>query len=126
MKGSSGSFGKSNCNLVCSVEVKDEKVYTGVADGSILIWGGNSVLKSQKGHKGAVNALCIHQDLLLTGSNDESIKIWTADSLNLITNIDCGALLDGSVCKKIRALDVMGNKILIGTLGSEIYQLESS
>lgn len=60
VKGSSGSFGKSNCNLICSIEASKEKVYTGVADGSILVWGGKSVIKAQKGHKGAVNALCIH------------------------------------------------------------------
>ena len=92
VKGSSGSFGKNN-NLVCSVEAKNGKVVTGVSDGSILVWGGKSVLKSQKGHSGAVNALCIHEDMLLTGGNDATIKLWTLDSLNLITTINCADLL---------------------------------
>ena len=69
VKAKTGSFGK-NCNVLCGVEVKNEKIYTGASDGSILVWGGNSVIKNQKGHTGAVNALCVYENLLLTGSND--------------------------------------------------------
>ena len=75
--------------MLCSVAVKESKVYTGASNGSILIWTGNSVSKSEKdkAHSGAVNALCIHEDVLLSGSNDETIKIWNADSLQLIYTI---------------------------------------
>lgn len=122
VKGQSGSFGK-NSNLVCSVEVNNGKAITGVSDGSVLVWAGKSVAKSAKGHKGAVNALCVHENILLTGANDATINIWEFDSLTKITAIDCNNLFTESVCPKIRALDVKGNRILVGTLGSEIYQL---
>ena len=125
VKGKTGSFGK-HCNLLCSVEVKEGKVFTGASNGEVLVWGGNSVAKAEKGHSGAVNALCIHEDILLSGSNDESIKIWNADSLKLLFTVDVKFRLEGSVSKKIRALDVMDKRILVGTFGSEIYQLESS
>jgi len=127
VKGKTGQFGK-NCNLLCSLAVKDSKVYTGASNGSVMIWSGSAVAKTEKekAHSAAVNALCIHEDILLTGSNDETIKIRNADSLDVIFNVDVGFRLEGSVCKKIRALDVMDKRILVGTFGSEIYQLESS
>ena len=56
--------------------------------------------------------------MLLSGSNDETIKIWDASSLKVLYNIDGKFRLDGSVCKKIRALDVMDKRILVGTFGS--------
>lgn len=45
VKGKTGSFGK-NCNLLCSVETKESKVYTGASNGTIMIWSGNAVSKS--------------------------------------------------------------------------------
>ena len=63
---------------------------------------------------------------MLTGANDEAIKIWNSESLELITTVDCKTLLKDSVCKSIRAIDVFQNQILIGTLGSEIYTINSS
>ena len=83
-----------------------------------MIWNGNSVSKSQKEHSAAINALCIHESTLLTGSNDETIKIWEADSLKVLYTFDAKSKLEGSVCRKIRALDVIGKKILVGTFGS--------
>ena len=43
----------------------------------------------------------------------------------MLNTINCEALFEGSVCAKIRALDVYDQKILVGTFGSEIYQLET-
>ena len=80
-------------------------------------------MKGNKAHSGAVNAICIYEDTLLTGSNDQTIKIWDADSLKVRTTINCQTLLEGSVCAKIRALDVFDRKIVVGTFGSQIYQL---
>ena len=58
-----------------------EKIYTGASDGSLLVWGANSVLKAQKVHTGAINALCIINKVILTGSNDKTISILKLDTL---------------------------------------------
>ena len=58
IKGSSGSFGK-NCNLLCSVVVKDNNVYCGASDGSLQLWNGKSCVKSVKLHQSAIHALCV-------------------------------------------------------------------
>lgn len=39
----------------------------------------------------------------------------------MLTTIDCGKLFEHSVNSCIRAIDAMGKKLLVGTLGSEIY-----
>jgi hypothetical protein len=69
MKAKSGAFGK-NCNILCSIAVKEQNIYVGASDGSIQMWNGNSCSKSMKIHGAAINALCLVEDILLTGSND--------------------------------------------------------
>lgn len=95
-----------------------DKIFTGASDGSILVWSGNSVAKSQKAHTAAVNALCIHKNILLTGSNDKTIKLFKISDLSPITTIDCSKLFEQSVNSAIRAIDVNNKRIIVGTLGS--------
>ena len=122
VKGKNGSFGKTNCNILCCVAIAEQKILTGASDGSLHIWGGNSISKSQKKlHSKAINALCIHENVVLTGSNDHTIKILSLDGFAVLNTIDCDKLLERSVNRSIRALDAIDNKVLIGTLGSEIY-----
>lgn len=43
----------------------------------------------------------------------------------VLTKIECAKILEGSVCQNIRSisLDSSGKKMVIGTYGSEIYEL---
>lgn len=68
----------------------------------------------------------VHGELLLTGSNDQSVSIIQSNTLTVINRIDCGKLLSSSICCSIRAVDAKDNRILIGTLGSEIFELKSN
>jgi WD40 repeat protein len=105
VKGKTGAFGK-NCNILCCVEVEGDKIYTGASDGSILVWGGNSCMKGQKAHTGAINAICLHKGIVLTGSNDKTVKLFKSGSLEPISIIDCNKILDSSVNASIRSIDV--------------------
>lgn len=58
--------------------MKDSRIFTGASDGSIIIWNGNSVAKSQKAHSGAVNALGIHKNILISGANDKTVKLFNS------------------------------------------------
>jgi len=69
LKGKTGSFGKY-CNILCSCVVVDGKAYVGASDGSLQIWTGGSISKSVKAHSGAIHALCMHEDKLLSVSSD--------------------------------------------------------
>ena len=117
VKGKTGVFGQ-NCNILCSVEAQDERVYTGASDGSVHIWSGTSVSKSQKMHSAAVNALCLHEDILITGSNDKTIKLFRAKTLEALASISCEKLFEHSVNCSIRAIDALGKRLIVGTLGS--------
>ena len=81
VKGSAGSFGK-NCNLLCAVGVRDSNVYCGASDGSLQLWNGKSCVKSVKLHKSAIQAICVGENVILTGSSDESIKILNISDLS--------------------------------------------
>jgi len=54
----------------------------------------------------------------LTGSNDDKIIILNEKTLTKIQTIDCKKVMQDSIKPSIRSLDVWGNKILVGTLGS--------
>jgi WD40 repeat protein len=72
IKGKVGQFGKS-CNILTSLVIKDNKIYTGASDGSLHVWAGNSLSKTLKKHDKSLNTLCLHNSVLLTGSSDSTI-----------------------------------------------------
>lgn len=80
IKGKTGQFGK-NCNLLTSLVVKNGKNYVGASDGALQIWNGNSCGKSIKVHQKSLNALCVGENVILTGSKDQTIKILELESL---------------------------------------------
>ena len=74
--------------------------------------------KSKKIHQHAIHAICIKENVILTGSSDKTIKILSLGDLEELSHINCQELFKESVNPSIRALDVWENKILVGTLGS--------
>lgn len=69
MKGKTGVFGK-NCNILCSLAIKDSNIFAGASDGSLQLWSGNQCSKSIKAHSKAIHALCIAGNNILTGSSN--------------------------------------------------------
>lgn len=105
VKGKTGSFGK-NCNILCCVAIKDSKAYVGASDGSLQIWSGNSCAKNIKAHSRAIHAICLTDNMILTGSSDETVKIISFNDLEVVSTVDCSSIFTNSVNKSIRALDV--------------------
>lgn len=97
MKSKTGQFGK-NCNLLTALVIDDNNIYVGASDGSLQLWSGNSISKSHKIHQKSLNALTIGQDVILTGSKDQTIKILDKKSCNVLVTLDCKKLLTNSVC----------------------------
>lgn len=64
--------------------------------------------------------------MIVTGSSEEKIKIISFDKHEVVNTIDCAALFSNSFNKSIRAIDVWENKMIVGTLGSEIYEITSN
>jgi WD40 repeat protein len=88
MKGKVGQFGK-NCNILTSLIVANDKIYTGASDGSLHTWQGNSITKSQKIHTKSLNVLNYKNNILVTGSSDCTIKILDINSLAELSSINC-------------------------------------
>eukprot|EP00668_Euglena_longa_P033195 GGOE01042727.1.p1 GENE.GGOE01042727.1~~GGOE01042727.1.p1 ORF type:complete len:1757 (-),score=405.95 GGOE01042727.1:494-5710(-) len=57
----------------------DQRVYSASDDGTVGVWFSSSVHlhKRYSGHTGPVRCLHCHSDLLFSGSEDESIRVWT-------------------------------------------------
>lgn len=61
----------------------------------------------------------------MTGGSDKTIKILSQSDLTVLKTIHLLEIIKDSADLSIRSLDVWGNKILIGTLGSEIYEIKA-
>lgn len=120
-----GSF-KSNNNLLACAKRKGDSILAGAADGTLQVWKGTSITSSKKLHGGKpLEAICCLEDVVLTGGKDKKINILD-NKFNVIQTIDCEKLLKGSVSAQVRAIDVLGNRMLVGTIASEIFEVKCS
>lgn len=121
VSGKKGLFGK-NCNFLLCVDTHENKAYVGAGDGSLQVWTGTSCSKAVKLHGGKpMDALKCLSKVVLTGGKDATVNIVALDTLATLATIKCKEVLKDSKCPSVRAVDVIGNQLLIGTLGSEIY-----
>ncbi|CAB4042172.1 WD40 repeat domain-containing, partial [Paramuricea clavata] len=65
----------------------DQHLYTGSADGQLNLWrvASGELLDVIPAHDTAIWSLCTTQDglCIATASNDTTIKLWRADTLNI-------------------------------------------
>lgn len=113
-----GVFGSNGEQTSFSCVACDDQgnAYTGGANGSIYIWGGNSLQTTVKAHdNGFVGALRWVDGKLYSGGKDGLVKIWsTAGGLSQESSIDFGGIL-------IRAIDVLNGSALVGLRDGTIY-----
>ena len=116
--GKKGIF-KNSCDLLSSAKLKGNKILTGAGDGSLLVWQSTSIVQTVKNlHNGKpLEAICCLDNVVLTGGKDKKINILD-NNFKTIATIDCESLLTDSVSPMIRAIDVLHNKLLIGTIAS--------
>lgn len=63
---------------------------------------------------------------MMTGGGDKTICILKYNGLTTMQKVNCEIIIKDSVKLSICSLDVWENKILVGTLGSEIYELKAA
>jgi len=122
-----GLFGKKAKNTICvSAAYLGCDAVTGQADGTLYLWKGRSVATIRKKHSKAINSLCGYRDDrvgLISGSKDGLVIIWDG-SLAAMRTFDVSTM--GVVDAEVRAVSCMANKVLIGTMGSEIIEVDSA
>jgi len=99
----------------------------GTADGHLYLFEDNELTKTIKAHESFVNSLVATKSgLLLSAARDGLVKLWkyTDDEMENTHTFDIRNC-KGSLYTRLRAVDVDedNNKILVGTQGSEIYEV---
>jgi len=118
-----GQFDGKNSILGCVAAEKD-MVLTGNILGELYSWGDRKIITSRQIHTKPIDCITIAQQIILTGGRDAKVNILDKH-YNIIMWIDMTNEKFGSISPGIRALslDRMGKNLLVGTLGSEIYEL---
>merc|ERR1712100_344634 len=74
-------------------------------------------------HQGAVFAVCTCPDGFISGGKDGKVRIWTG--LDPLKIFDFSTTNATSVAPmRIRSLDWLDGKVLVGTMSSEIFELD--
>lgn len=116
-----GITGSTNFEAQMTGVVFKDVLHTGTHAGNLFVWDQKTLSKSVPVHTGQVWALTVDGDRLITGGSEG--VIYTLDSeYNKLSSI---SLLDYSTNPGIRALDVQGDSILVGTRGCEILKVTS-
>lgn len=132
-KGNAASVGKlkganKNQPFISAVGVNGD-VFTGAGDGDIYTWGAQSkkATKVTKAHAKSCDAISFNgEDGLVSGGKDGKVMLWTLemDKIGEFDLANTGPAAT-SLCPRVRSVD--WNKglgsILVGTMGSEIYEL---
>jgi len=107
--------------FVYSLVVINNLLYSGGGDRNIMVWTEDGKrIHTIKGHGDLVNCLIEYQGMLISGSDDKTIKCWSLSSYDCITTleghsnyVECLAvcdnyLLSGSRDKTIKLWDING------------------
>ena len=126
-RGIFGSVGKVQ-PMLCGAAV-GSKFVTGTVSGHLYVWTGRKLEKIVRAHEKGINAIHSSSGGLVTGGKDGFIKIWSL-ALEHLRSYDLAEAqvppLNLGVRSVYAGLDVTGTaitKVLVGTKGSEIYEI---
>ena len=96
----------------------------GTTDGHIYQFLGGTLKTAIKAHTGPVHALYVCKEGLVSGGKDGLVKVWTP-SMDIVGEFDLKKL--GSVEPGLRSVcwDVPRKRLLVGTVGAEIYEVRA-
>jgi hypothetical protein len=102
-----------------------ELCLSGAITGELYIWAAAGIKDAKKLHDKPLDAIHVSTTYVLTGGKDMKVNV-----LNKTTYAPLFSFMVDpswkSICGKVRALclNTEENKLLVGTLGSEIYQVD--
>jgi len=116
--------------MICGASVGTRFV-TGALNGCLYVWEEKKLEKIIKAHQRKINCLHSFKGGIVTGGDDGCVTVWS-QKIKQIASFD---LIDANVTslnRKVRSVHVKSNtskkralKILIGTEGSEIYEMST-
>jgi microtubule-associated protein-like 6 len=121
-----GLFGKKAKKqpVLCAATIYGGPVITGTVSGHIYVFKGVKVDKVVLAHKSSVNSIYATNRGVVTGSKDGYVKLWD-NSLSKLQEYSMNDATPRPYRAMVRSVvwDVHTNKILVGTKGSEIYEI---
>ena len=123
-----GSFGPNDSridNKLGLIKLSKENFVTGSVSGEVTLWREENIKFMKKLHSKNVDSMSVKDDFIMTGGRDFQIVICDKDLLELKRIILDPYKLD-CILPVPRSLEITPdgvNKILLGTLSSEIYEL---
>lgn len=122
LKAKRGIFGE-HCNVLFCAGVRENEVYTGCQDGSLLKWSENQVQKAAKVLEKQIDALWIDSTSLICGGKEGQIVFCDFD-LNPLSRLDLSTLCADSLCPAVRSVQRTGESLIVATYASEIYEIK--
>ena len=124
--GKRGQFGTANNMLLC-LGVDGPNIYTGTGAGTLVKWAGVSAGKSYPLHQKGLDSVWVSHAVIVTGGRDGLVFILD-NTLNKRQSFDLKAPQFNSICAGLRSamLSDDGSTLLLGTYGSELYEIEVS
>lgn len=118
-----GQFENKNSSLGC-IAAEKNFILTGNALGELYLWDEHRILSEKQIHTKPIDCITIAQQIILTGGRDAKVNILDKH-FSVLMSIDMNDKVYDSIAPSVRALslDRMGKNLLVGTLGSEIYEL---
>jgi len=124
MKKGTGLKGDSLTTITCAGYLNNTLV-CGTFKGGLILFSGNSVSRTLKGHTGTVNSIWMRENGqgFLTGANDSMIFYWD-NKFNIIGKLNIIEKNINSLNPRIRSLCEDENGVLlIGTRAGEVIEL---
>jgi len=122
-KGLLGRKGKTQAFL-CAAYV-DANALIGTSDGCLYSFSGRQLHTNVKAHASAVYALDVSSHGVVSGGKDGWVKIWSRD-LAPVAEFDMAAT--GSIRPLVRSVCFAsgGKKLLVGTIASEVWEINAA
>lgn len=124
-----GLFGKKGRRtpLLCVTNTPDNNyAITGNATGHLYTWDGRNLKGVSKAHSRNINALCTFSAGIVSGGKDGKVRLWryaAGGKLSAGASFDIDALMSYSPQVRSVCVDVATTKLLVGTQGSEVYEI---
>lgn len=106
----------------------EDTILIGFDNGILQKHNEEKLLKSCRAHESAIDALFVHKNVVITGGKDFCLTFTEADHLERITQFNLIKKFKELNYPSVRAIQFAENerKLIIGTAGGEIIELELS
>lgn len=123
LRGKKGGFGKRD-QRIGSLTAHNGNYLSGAITGELYIWSGGGIKNAIKLHERPLDAVHVNGANVFTGGRDGFVNVLNSSNYSVLFKFEISAAYN-SICNTVRSICLHQNRshILIGTQGSEIYEV---